>query len=85
MPKKKKQTTRAGISATKIRTAAALTKRIEQWSEANGNDAHAETTRQLLGRVSVPESEKWNAQKPDRSHRFTGTNRYSCCNAVVVN
>jgi hypothetical protein len=48
--KKKKQTTRAGKPPTKIRTTAALTKRIEQWSEANDNDAHAETMRQLLGR-----------------------------------
>jgi hypothetical protein len=49
MPKKK-QTTRAGTSATKIRTTAALTKRIEQWSAANSDDAHAETMRQLLSR-----------------------------------
>jgi hypothetical protein len=45
MPKKKKkQTIRAGKPPTE------LTKRIEQWSEANGNDAHAETMLHLLGR-----------------------------------
>jgi hypothetical protein len=53
MPKKKKQTMRAGKPSTKMRTTAALTNRIEQWSEANGNDAHTETMRQLLGR-SLP-------------------------------
>jgi hypothetical protein len=35
MPKKK-QTTRAGTSATKLRATAELTKRIEQWSRAIG-------------------------------------------------
>jgi hypothetical protein len=57
MPKKK-QTTRAGTSATKIRMSTTLTKRIEQWSEANDNDAHAETMRLLLGRSLRPKKRK---------------------------
>jgi hypothetical protein len=56
MPKKK-QTTRAGTSATKLR-ATALTKRIEQWSEANGDDARAETMQVLLARGSRAKKRK---------------------------
>ena len=57
MPKKK-QTTRAGTSATKIRMSTTLTKRIEQWSEANDNDARAETMHVLLARGSRAKKRK---------------------------
>jgi hypothetical protein len=48
MPEKKKQTIRAGKPPIKIRATAALPKRIEQWSRANGDDARAEALHQLL-------------------------------------
>jgi hypothetical protein len=62
MPKKK-QTTRAGTSATKLRATAALTKRIEQWSEANDNDARAETMHVLLARGSRAKKRKMQRTK----------------------
>ena len=63
MPEKKKQTIRAGKPPTKFRTTAELTKRIEQWSEANGNDAYAETMRRLLGRSLRPRKRKVESTK----------------------
>jgi hypothetical protein len=57
MPKKK-QTTGAGTSTTKIRTTAAVTKRIEQWSKANGDDARSESMLQLLARGFRPAKRK---------------------------
>jgi hypothetical protein len=57
MPKKK-QATRAGTSATKLQATAALTKRIEQWSRANDDDARAETMHVLLARGSHAEKRK---------------------------
>jgi hypothetical protein len=48
----KKKPTTAGKPGRGIRLTAALTKRIEQWSRANGDDSRAEALHQLLARSS---------------------------------
>jgi hypothetical protein len=45
-----KQSQFARERVCEIRLSAPLTKRIEQWSKANGNDACSETMHQLLAR-----------------------------------
>jgi hypothetical protein len=64
-----------------IRLSAPLTKRIEQWSKANGNDACSETMHQLLARAVRSKkrtrrrkaepftSVHRNDSRPDETHR----------------
>jgi hypothetical protein len=60
--------------ACEIRLSAELTKRIEHWSRANGDDARAEA----MGSSPAASGQKSGraGAKPSRSHLFTGTNRY---------
>ena len=46
----KKKSTTASEAPRGTRLTAALTKRIEHWANANGDDAHSETMHQLLAR-----------------------------------
>ena len=68
-----KQSQFARERVCEIRLSAPLTKRIEQWSKANGNDACSETSSSPA--ASGQKSGRAGA-KPSRSHLFTGTNRY---------
>jgi hypothetical protein len=58
MAEKKGPIKRARQPRTKTRQTAELVERIEQWSKANGDDAHSESMLQLLGRGFRPAKRK---------------------------